>query len=339
MKKASQKENGFRPWLLACGGTGGHMMPGIAVYQAYEREGLHPVLAISHKPIDRVILKDYPDYRWVKLNGVLWKGNPLKRLWALGCMGVRVLQAMHWLLKHKALGVIGFGGFNMVPWVLAAFLLRKRILLHESNAIPGKATSVLAKLADKVGVPKELHLKGMRCHPIGVPLREGFDRIAKELARRGLQLPDYGRVLLVMGGSQGAKALNDWVRQHMESLAQSGWHAVVLTGPNESAEERHTMGQAGERFLFRFIPFEKDMAKLFSAVDFAITRSGAGTLAELIHLQVPSILLPYPHAAGDHQTVNAQWLSGLGGAAWLPEAALDELWNKFVSLTQGAALH
>lgn len=324
-------------WILACGGTGGHLFPGIALYQSYERAGLLPVLAVSHKAIDQTILENYPGYRFVRMKGVLWRGNILKRGIALMGLCMRTLEAGIWIFKNKPVGVVGFGGFSMVPWVLAAFLLRKKIILHEANGVPGKATYWLARLADCVYVPYPKALEAKNVRVLGLPLRDGFERHDSKEARQAFDLPDYGKVLLVMGGSQGARALNDWVCQYFPRLAQLGWHVVLLTGNAEDEQGATINGMDDRPYTLCVRSFENRMALLLSAVDFAIARSGAGTIAEFIRLQIPSILVPYPHAAADHQTVNAQWLTELGGGEWLSQNQLNILWDRFYNASQEAS--
>lgn len=321
-------------WILACGGTGGHLFPGIATYQEYERAGLCPVLAVSYKSIDQTILSHYPTYRYTRLQGALWHGNWFKR--GLGCFTLLkdTLRAIFWMKKHNAQGVVGFGGFTMVPWVLAAFCLRKKILLHEANVVPGKATRLLAPLADRIYGPSNQILKSNKLEPLGIPLRDGLHPQDPEGARQSYEIPDYGEVLLIMGGSQGAHALTQWASQSFEELARMGWHVIALSGNIAHEEKRTAFGPDNRIYNLVIKPFEHHMAELLSIVDFAIARSGAGTIAEFIHFGIPSILIPYPYAAQDHQTVNAEWITNLGGAKWLAEDQLMNLMDCFIQSSE-----
>lgn len=320
-------------WILACGGTGGHLFPGIATYQEYERSNLWPVLAVSQKPIDQTILAHYPDYRYMRLKGASWQGNFLQRALAIFRLFKDTLHAIFWIKRNNVQGVLGFGGFTMVPWVLAAFCLRKKILLHEANVIPGKATRLLTPFADRIYGPSNEVLKSKKFEILNVPLRDGFDPQDPKRIREAYHLPDYGQVLLVMGGSQGANALTQWAAASFEQLAQIGWHVIVLSGNRDFEEKKESVVLEGKTYHLIIKPFEHNMVQLLSIVDFAIARSGAGTIAEFIHFGIPSILVPYPHATDDHQTANAEWITNLGGARWLPERELKNLMDYFVKFS------
>ena len=179
------------------------------------------------------------------------------------------------------------------------------------------------RFARSVHLPTGVRIPGVaagRQHDSGYPVRAEMRPLAKELARRTLGFPATGRLLLITGGSQGAAPLNRWVEARLDDLAARGIHALCLTGPGGRDERLERTGS-----VVHFLPFCHQMAAAYSAADLAVTRAGAGTLAELATCRTPAILVPLPHAADDHQTANALQAAAGGAAILLPEAELNRL--------------
>jgi UDP-N-acetylglucosamine--N-acetylmuramyl-(pentapeptide) pyrophosphoryl-undecaprenol N-acetylglucosamine transferase len=159
-----------------------------------------------------------------------------------------------------------------------------------------------------------------RQHDSGYPVRAEIRPEAREAARRALGLPPSGRLVLVVGGSQGATRLNRWVEDNLEEFAVRGVHVLCLTGPGGREDEVRS-----PQSVVKFLPFCHQMAAAYSAADLAVARAGAGTLAELATCRTPAVLIPLPSAADDHQTANARESERTGAAILLPEAELNRL--------------
>jgi UDP-N-acetylglucosamine--N-acetylmuramyl-(pentapeptide) pyrophosphoryl-undecaprenol N-acetylglucosamine transferase len=196
-------------------------------------------------------------------------------------------------------------------------------LVHEANRKPGKAVRLIARFADAVHLPAGVRIPGLaaeRQHDSGYPVRAEIRPQARDAARRALGLPPTGRVVLVTGGSQGAHSLNRWVEDNLEEFAIRGIHVLCLTGPGGREDEVRSPDS-----LVKFVPFCHQMATAYSAADLAVTRAGAGTLAELATCRTPAVLVPYPRSADDHQTANARQSELSGAAILLPESELPRL--------------
>jgi UDP-N-acetylglucosamine--N-acetylmuramyl-(pentapeptide) pyrophosphoryl-undecaprenol N-acetylglucosamine transferase len=149
---------------------------------------------------------------------------------------------------------------------------------------------------------------------LGYPLRKEFRRIPKERARKQIGVSLNDKLLVVLGGSQGAVSLNKWVKNNLENLAAEGISTYCLTGmKNESSGVVQLEGLGGQIVTSRFVSFTDEMNAVLSAADLVITRAGAGAIAEIVRCRIPSILIPYPHAADNHQFLNAEFLERKGG--------------------------
>ncbi len=236
-------------------------------------------------------------------------------------------QAWRLLGRLRPAWVVGFGGYMSVPFVAAAKMRGCRVMIHEQNVVPGRANRLLALVADAMAVTFEATRR--QAGPVWrrkvvltrFPLRQSLVPIDAESARRSFGFDETHSTLLVLGGSQGAQRLNDCVP---EALAKSGIadrvQVIHLCGRGDPKvlEERY----GGLRIQNRVMKFLSEMERAYSAADLAVSRAGSGVLHELLHFGVPSILIPYPHAAG-HQVANARALAEQGAALMLEEARLE----------------
>jgi UDP-N-acetylglucosamine--N-acetylmuramyl-(pentapeptide) pyrophosphoryl-undecaprenol N-acetylglucosamine transferase len=197
------------------------------------------------------------------------------------------------------------------------------VLVHEANRRPGKAVRLIARFAQSVHLPHGVRIKNIsteRQHDSGFPVRKEITSIARDIARHQLNFPSTGKMILVTGGSQGAQVLTRWVENNHDSFKKNHIHVLCLTGAG---------GREGEvshaESIIRYLPFCNQMASAYSASDIAITRSGAGTLAELATCRTPAVLIPYAFAADDHQTANAVHAVEAGTAQMIAEKNIDKL--------------
>ena len=323
--------------LLACGGTGGHLAPGIALAQRLTEEGHECLLVVSSKAVDARMTSNYPRLSFVPGKGRgFGPGLGAKLLFFPALLGA-VWSAWRLLRRFRPDVLVCFGGFMSLGPALACRLAGVPVVVHEANRRPGKAVRLIARFADAVHLPAGVRLPGLaaeRQHDSGYPVRAEIRPQARDAARRALGLPPTGRLVLVTGGSQGALALNRWVEDNLEAFAVRGIHVLCLTGPGGRDDEVRS-----PESVVKFVPFCHQMAMAYSAADLAVTRAGAGTLAELATCRTPAVLVPYPRSAEDHQTANARASEQAGGALLLPEPELARLSTLvFDRLADAAAL-
>ncbi len=311
-----------RTYILAGGGTGGHLFPGIAVAECVtERHPRARVLFVgSDRPIERDILAETP-FDHHRLPSVSFDSagrHPLRfaaRTW-------RAYRAASRLIEEVCpQAVIGCGGFASAAPILAA---RKRgvpFLLLEQNVIPGRATRWLSRLGGTVCLTYErtASLLPASVQPVvtGNPVRCDIARLAGHAA------PRQGQTLLVLGGSQGAKRINDLMLAVAADrrAALDGWRIIHQTGLRD--EERVRLGYSAGNIEATVSAFYADMPGLYEQADVVVSRAGGTTLSELACAGLPSVLLPYPHAVANHQWHNAELFRAAGASILVDEWADD----------------
>lgn len=306
--------------LLACGGTGGHLAPGIALAERLRERGSDALLLVSRKAVDARMLARYPELRFRPGRGRGFGPSWLDRLLFAPSMFLAFLDACWVVARERPAALVCFGGFMSLGPALACRLLGIPVHLHEANLRAGKAIRLLAPIATSVHAPTSAGLTGRNVTAGGFPLRAEIRRLDRTTARAALGFPSKGQMVLVVGGSQGATALTRWARSAAPKLAQAGSHLLCLTGPGGFEQRDESNG-----YIAQYLPFCDRMAEAYSAADLAVSRSGAGTLAELAACHTPAVLVPYPRSADDHQTANARARESVGAAILLHESELGAL--------------
>lgn len=313
------------------------MAPGIATAQRLADAEVAYELVVSEKEVDSRLMSVYPDMPCRTAKAYPFSLHPygLARFLMGGIYGF--LQTIKRLGRERPRVVLAFGGFLMVNYVIAARLLRIPVVLHEANRKPGRAVRLLADMADAVFVPQGVSLRGVRprrIHALRMPLRKECRHIRKDVVRERMNLPVHGKVLLVVGGSQGATVFNDWVGKHWPALAAERISVIVVTGPLQRSDLTPTRVQHsdGSYSELRVIAFADAMHELFSCADLVLSRAGAGSIAELTECLAPSILVPYPYAADDHQTANAREHERRGACVVIEQSHMAHMFEEVYDL-------
>ena len=309
--------------LIACGGTGGHLFPGVAVAEELDRRGHRAILLISEKKVDAQGAEKYGGLAFQTVPAIAKPAllSPkmfpfLLKLWRT------VRQCREILVRNECNAVLGMGGFTSLPPVLAGKKLGLMTYVHDSNALPGKANRITARWCRKVLLGMSAaagYFRGAKVVVTGTPVRQELAMLPERTeARRALGLDHDEPVVLVMGGSQGAQSLNTMVVE--AARAMPGLQFIHITGELDHDRVKELVGgRAG----YHVLSFCDDMATVYAASDVAVCRSGASSLTELGQVGIPSILIPYPHAADDHQTANATVFEAAGAAVLRQEKEFD----------------
>ena len=302
--------------MIAAGGTGGHVFPGLAVAQVLRARGHEVVWMGTPDSFEaRTVPRHGIEVRFVRVKGLRgkgalsWLGAPLRLLRALG-------DALTVLRAERPDVLLGMGGFAAGPGGLAAWLTRRPLVIHEQNSIAGLTNRLLARIARRVleAFPHTF----ARAETVGNPVRPGFAELADPAQRIGAR--GTPAQVLVIGGSLGAKALNEMVPA-----------ALALIPPVQRPLVRHQGGRTLEAAQAAYArhgvngevtAFIDDMVAAYSWADLVICRAGASTVAELAAAGCAALLVPYPHAVDDHQTRNGQYLVDAGAALMVPEDIL-----------------
>lgn len=325
-----------QPVMIMAGGTGGHVYPGLAVAEELRMRGIPVVWMGTRKGIEgRLVPEAGIDVDWLGVSGLRGKGM-LSLILAPINLVTACMQALHILMKRKPCAVLGMGGFVSGPGGFMTWLLRKPLLIHEQNAIPGLTNRILAKLARTVMQAFPGSFKTDAIH-VGNPVRRVIASLPSPEQRMKARTGPLR--LLVFGGSLGASRLNEVVPQALAKLPEEFRPEVIhQSGPKNLEQAR--VNYSNLKIQAKVEPYIDDMAASYAWADLVICRAGAMTIAELAAAGVASVLVPYPFAVDDHQTANARYLSDQEAAVLLPQNKLDvdSLVNVLSSITRDKAL-
>jgi UDP-N-acetylglucosamine--N-acetylmuramyl-(pentapeptide) pyrophosphoryl-undecaprenol N-acetylglucosamine transferase len=350
---------------IACGGTGGHLFPGLAVAEQLVKRGCTVTLLVSPKEVDQQAVKMARNVEIVTLPAV---GLQNRNYFSFGGSFLKSWLAARQVFRaRKPSAVLAMGGFTSAPPIFAARQLGAKTFLHESNTIPGRANRWLSRFVDQcfVGFPQaSSRLRTRNVVGTGTPVRPQFQPRDVAACRTALGLDPDRPTVLVMGGSQGASGINDLMIRALENLPMAGraggppsaaadtfrdgargatrptsaLQFFHLAGSTDAEKVRQAYGQKNLRAVVHSFFGEMELA--LGAATVAVSRSGASSLAELAAMRVPSILIPYPAATDDHQFFNAKAFEETGAARLLGQKmATPEALGQLISeLTEQTAI-
>jgi len=307
---------------IACGGTGGHLFPGLAVAEQLVKRGCSVTLIVSPKEVDQQAVKAArvlgAAIEIVTLPAV---GLQNRNYFSFGRSFVKSLFAARKAFRaHKPAAALAMGGFTSAPPIFAAKQFGAKTFLHESNTIPGKANRWLSRFVDEcfVGFPQAAsRLRTRNVVTTGTPVRPQFKPRDAAACRTALGLDPQRATVLVMGGSQGASGINDLMIGALPTLALRELQFFHLSGPADVEKVRRAYAEKNLRAIVHGFFGEMDTA--LGAATVAVSRSGASSLAELAAVGVPSVLVPFPAATDNHQFFNAKAFQETGAAHLLEQ--------------------
>ncbi len=295
--------------LIAASGTGGHIYPALSFADSLSDSWEIEWLGVPNRLEIELVPKKYNLIK-LKVGGL--QGNIVRKMFDLSKLLFASIQVSI-LLRQKKINVIfTTGGYISAPSILGAKMTGIPILLHESNAIPGKVTRVLGRFCDHValGIPSAAkYLPRCRTSYTGTPVRSEFflDQSLPSWAPQG-----EGLLIVVMGGSQGAMKMNEMVRNILPLLLEKGCRVIHLTGKNDCFYKKLDKLNTHDNLVVR--QFSDEIPALLRNADLAISRAGSGAICELMVTKTPSILIPFPASADQHQELNAACMARYGGA-------------------------
>jgi UDP-N-acetylglucosamine--N-acetylmuramyl-(pentapeptide) pyrophosphoryl-undecaprenol N-acetylglucosamine transferase len=313
--------------MIAGGGTGGHIFPGIAIADAVERiaPGTEVFFMGRRGSIEeRVVAATGRAFHAVPAAGLARgakAGNAVMPFVVAGGYAKSLLV----LSRRRPAAAVGTGGFISVPPILAARTLGVPVILQEQNSWPGLATRLLSRFASEVHVSFEdtrRFLPSARAVVLsGNPVRASLASVSRADARRALGFPEAARVVFAVGGSRGARRINEAVIAAMRDFARAEIGLIVQTGRDDAANVRRAAEAASVRAIVE--PFFDDVGSAYAASDLVVSRAGATAIAEIALVGRPAILVPYPHATEGHQMKNAEAFERAGAAVVIRDEALS----------------
>jgi UDP-N-acetylglucosamine--N-acetylmuramyl-(pentapeptide) pyrophosphoryl-undecaprenol N-acetylglucosamine transferase len=331
--------------VIACGGTGGHLFPGLAVAEVLRNRGHEVLLLISEKQIDAVAVGNRKEFR-------------IQKIPAVGLTKIVSMQFLAFILKFinglivclrtyrsfKPDAILGMGGFTSTGPILAGRLTGLPTFIHESNAVPGKANRLNAFLSKKVLLGFEecaRHFPGKAVEVTGTPIRDSLrNPVDRSRALKNMRLKSGLRTVLIMGGSQGAHGINEAVITVLPRFVEKQVQFIHLSGKEDENYVSECYKKEGIPAFIR--AFYYRMEEVYTVADLVVARAGAASLTELSFFDLPTILIPYPFAAENHQFFNAEIFARHRVAEVLEESRVNEdtlgsLIERF--LNNGAMVH
>ena len=306
-----------RTIMIMAGGTGGHIFPALSVAEYLRARGWNIVWLGARSGMEgRLVPPRGYTMAWVRFSGVRRSGILRLALLPLNLL-IAFWQSARAIFLHRPDVVLGMGGYVTFPGGMMASLLNRPLVIHEQNSVAGLANRVLARLADRIlAAFPDAFSPRIAVSWIGNPVRD--DIVALGPPETRLTGRSGPLQLLVIGGSLGAQIFNETVPRALARMPQEMRPSVThQSGEAHIATLRENYAREG--VTAELVPFIDNMAARYAAADLVVCRAGATTIAELAAAGLASVLVPYPHAVDDHQTVNARYLVQRGAAVLIPQ--------------------
>ncbi len=326
--------------VVTGGGTAGHINPAIALTEELADRGHKVYFGGTPQGTEARLVPQLG----IPFKAFQAKGFSRSKPWTIITSSVRiaksVAEAKQWLQEIQAEVVVGFGSYASLPCCRAALKLGIPVVLHEQNSVMGMSNLDLSRHAKKVCLTyrhaaEGHHIDTNKLVLTGNPVRKGVLEATREGGRAYLGIPEDAVVLLVFGGSLGARHINQTVcAMKEELLSRPNVHVVQITGPKEFDSVRESLALTEEEATrWHLFDYQDHMGEVYAAADLIVSRAGASSLAEISARGIPAVLVPYPYATADHQTHNAQSLVEAGCAKLVADADLDK--DSFAPLVLG----
>ncbi|WP_456395264.1 undecaprenyldiphospho-muramoylpentapeptide beta-N-acetylglucosaminyltransferase [Desulfurobacterium sp.] len=312
--------------IIAGGGTGGHLFPAVAVIREFMKSGDKVLYVGTKRGLEYKKKEIIPcEKRFINVSGVRGK-TPLKMLKGGFSLLSSTVKVVSIIKQFKPEIILIFGGYVSIPVGFAAKLTGVPLVIHEQNSIPGKTNRLLSGFARKILIANSYCLKFL---PEGIltgnPLREEIleCKFSRAYARSILKLDKEKFTILVIGGSQGAKFLNQIVPEALRKFGnRNNIQVIHVSGEGKENGLQEKYDRLGIKSLV--IPFTDEPWLLYKSADIAVSRSGALVLSELCYFGIPSVFIPYPYAVDDHQYYNAKPIAEKNGCFLVRQAEIDD---------------
>lgn len=336
--------------LIAAGGTGGHIYPGLTIAESVKRKypGAQILFVGSDRGLERELVPRYGfDLQIIPL-------SYLERKLSLAILGTAwrgakgTLEALAIIRRFKPDLVIGTGGYVAGPVLLAAVLSHRKILIQEQNAYPGVTNRLLSRFADGLALGYQEAARLLPCRGVvevtGNPIRREVAQVSRAEGSKRMGLDASKRILVVTGGSQGARSINRAVEKAAPKLKRlSGWQILHATGKRHFTEIARSVYRITDPNVDRIedgnmvvVPYIHDMPAAYGCADLVVSRAGALSIAEITARGIAAIYVPFPYAAEDHQRKNAEVMVNHGAAVMILDSELtgDRFFNEVLNLAQ-----
>lgn len=339
--------NNKKTYFITGGGTGGHIYPAVAVAdELLKKDSTEKIYYVGNPNNLESSIVNEKDYTFLP---VISSGMPRTLSFALIKWGFMMffawIKCCKYIFQYKPDIIFGTGGYVSAPVLFAAITMRVPFVMHDSDANPGLVTRKLAPYAKSISIAFDTakeKLKNKNCKFNGNPIRTEFKTLTKEIARTRLNLKD-NLTICIMGGSQGAKKINDATIEILKTLSKTHKLQIIFqTGKRNYEDTTQKLKQLYPEYEtdtnIIIKPYFDDMVTILKACDIAVTRAGALSISEICASQIAPIFIPYPHAAADHQRKNAKCMVELGAGLYLEndETNAQTLLTKILELVNNS---
>lgn len=314
--------------VLSGGGTAGHIYPALALAEKLIEQGFDVKFAGTPNGIESELVPAAS----IEFKGFKAAGFNRAKPWTLITSSLKIAEstreARKWFSEIEPVCVVGFGGYVSIPVTHAAEQLGIPVIVHEQNSVMGMANHYIAKKASAVCLTYPVSMPNLDTSSwevIGNPVRSEVIAATKEQGRKYLGVPEDAILLTVFGGSLGAQHINEAIARIKNDLLNvPNLYIAHMPGKKDferTSEQLALTQEESKRWILK--PYEENMALVLAAADACVSRAGATSLAEIAARKLPAVLVPYPFARGDHQTLNATHPANSGCAILIPDAKLD----------------